>query len=122
MTTNWWGGTTTTHVPEGPARARDVFWSHDQDSLYTETDPERPNSVDWGNVTPSAGTARRTSLTATGDCRAPFPTWIPSPSRRTYTEASQKELDAARREAETILKASAAGTRTRQRLTPPPTA
>lgn len=29
----------------------DVFWSHEQDEVYTEFNHEHTNSVDWGNVT-----------------------------------------------------------------------
>ena len=39
-----------TNYPEGPGRSTNTFWSHNQDSLYAEYDHERPNAVDWGNV------------------------------------------------------------------------
>ena len=49
----WLGGDEyiETTYPEGPGRTANTFWSHDQDSLYAEFDHERPNAVDWGNVT-----------------------------------------------------------------------
>jgi len=84
--------------------AGSVFWSHNQDSYYTSWSHERPNSVDWGNVTLVG--REESDVFAYSDWRLTnairyldslaFPKGV-------YTSASQSNLDTARAAAEAIL-------------------
>lgn len=92
------------------ARIGTAFWSHDQDSLYTDFNHSNTNSVDWGDVT----------LTGwNGTDEFAFSTWRLSNAIRyldsaffqkgVWTSNTQAELDAARQDAEILLAAAAQG-------------
>ena len=97
-------------------RVGNIFWSHGQESLYTDLNHEHPNAVDWGTVTIDGwnGTDefaysewRLTNAIRYLDS-ASFP-------KDVYTVESQAELDAARSEAEQVLARSAQGTEDREK-------
>lgn len=89
-------------APAGPAGK--VFWSHAQDSLYTEWNHEHPNALDWGIITLSGWNGsdtfaysdwRLTNAIRYLDSIA-FPKGV-------YTSESQSELDRARGQAQQVL-------------------
>lgn len=91
-------------------RINNVFWSHEQDSLYAEPNHEHPLNVDWGAVT----------LTGRGDGdEFAASTWrlsealryLDSPAfqKGVYTEKSQKRLDKAVSTAQTCLRQAELG-------------
>jgi uncharacterized repeat protein (TIGR02543 family) len=88
------------------SRTSNTFWSHNQDSLYAEYDHERPNAVDWGNIS-------LTGWNGTDDFA--FSTWrltnnieylesIRFP-KGVWTEESQQALDLAVNTAKTLMEA-----------------
>lgn len=97
-------GGTTKRTP-GPARVGISFWSHDQDDLYADFDPERPNAVDWGSVT---------LVGWDGESAFKFSDWRLKNAIRyldsiafpkgVYTPATQAELDKARSKGEALIK------------------
>ncbi|MCR4729212.1 MAG: hypothetical protein K5796_11290 [Lachnospiraceae bacterium] len=95
----------TVPVREGSAaKSADIFWSHNQDSLYTDFDHEHARSYDWGVVTLAGWNG--TDEFAYSEYRitrlidfmnsASFPKGV-------YTEASQAALDAALERAQTVM-------------------
>ncbi len=93
-----------TEDPQKPVRVGQTFWSHSQDSLYADFDHERPNSIDWGNVT----------LTGwNGEDEFAYSSWRLSNAIRyldsvsfqkgVWTADTQLELDSARSAAEELL-------------------
>lgn len=94
----------------GPARVGTSFWSHDQDDLYEDFDPERPNAVDWGNVR---------LIGWDGKQEFKYSDWRLSEAVRyldsvafpkgVYTPETQAALVAARRNAEMLLERSGTG-------------
>ena len=93
-----------------PARVGISFWSHDQEEVYADYDAERPNAVDWGNVTLTGWDGkhafafsdwRLTNAIRYLDSIA-FPKGV-------YTAATQARLDTARSRAEKLIEASIAG-------------
>ena len=89
-------------------KSSNIFWSHNQDSLYTEYDHEHPKSLDWGVVTLTGWNG--TDSFAYSEWRikkildymnsASFPKGV-------YTASSQATLDAAKANAEAIMANSA---------------
>ena len=93
-----------TPVYDNAKKSANIFWSHDQDSLYTDFDHEHTNSLDWGVVT----------LTGMGDDDefayseyriTKILDYIDSASfqKGVYTEESQAALDAAVVFAKTVV-------------------
>ncbi|MDR1541343.1 MAG: Ig-like domain-containing protein [Clostridiales bacterium] len=104
----WFGGSPTILVPAQPehmeiTRIANVFWSHEQDSIYTEYDNERPKSIDWGNVA-LAGASESLFKSSPWQIEeiirftnsASFPTGV-------YTEESQNAFDSALSDARNAL-------------------
>ena len=93
---------------ENGIKSSNIFWSHNQDSLYTEYDHEHPKSLDWGVVTLTGWNG--TDSFAYSEWRikkildymnsASFPKGV-------YTASSQATLDAAKANAEAIMANSA---------------
>ncbi len=89
-------------------KSSNIFWSHSQDSLYTDFDHEHTKSLDWGVVTLAGWNG--TDAFAYSEWRikkildymnsASFPTGV-------YTAGSQATLDAAKANAEAIMANSA---------------
>ncbi len=101
----WWGPEfNTVNYPAGPGRSTNTFWSHNQDSLYAEYDHERPNAVDWGNVTLTGGA---------GEDSFAFSSWRLTSNlqylesirfpKDVYTPASQQALDLAVAQASALI-------------------
>ena len=85
-------------------RVGNVFWSHAQDSLYTEWNHEHPNALDWGNIT--LGGWNGTDEFAFSDWRLTNAIrYLDSISfpKGVYTPKSQSTLDEARGRAEEVL-------------------
>lgn len=92
------------------SRVANVFWSHDQDSLYADMDHERPNALDWGNITLTGWNG--TDPFAYSDWRLTNAVrYLDSISfpKGVYTPASQQELDSAREQAELVIAAGLGG-------------
>ena len=92
--------------PPGPEStvAANIFWSHDQDSLYDRINHSSPNCVDWGNLRLTGWNG--SDAFAFSDWRltdavryldsAAFP-------KDVYTKETQDKLDEARKTAEALL-------------------
>ena len=97
-----------TPVYSEAVKCGNIFWSHNQDSLYTDFDHEHTKSLDWGVVTLSGWNG--TDSFAYSEWRikkildymnsASFPKGV-------YTAGSQATLDAAKANAEAIMANSA---------------
>lgn len=101
----------------GPTRVGISFWSHRQNNLYADFDAERPNAVDWGNVTLAGWDGKRAFkfsnwrlISAVGylDSIA-FPKGV-------YTKATQTRLDTARSKADRLIQTSLAGAREKAKI------
>jgi len=109
--------TAVTTVDKPAVRVGNAFWSHNQDSIYTEYDHERPNCVDWGNVSLSGwnGTDEFafSDWRLTNDLR-----WLDSIAfpKQVWTDASQAALDAAVRDARILAAAVIGGVRDKERV------
>ena len=103
-TLNWFWQPVVTEYPEGPGLAAQVFWSHDQDTLYTDLSHERPNAVDWGDIT-LTGWDGETAFAASNWRITSTLAHLDSISfaKDVYTAESQARLDEARGQAEAVL-------------------
>jgi hypothetical protein len=101
----------------GPARVGISFWSHNQDDLYADFDAERPNAVDWGNVTLAAWDGRRAFAFSDWRLRNAL-RYLDSTAfpKGVYTPATQARLDTARSKAEQRIKESIAGRREKTKI------
>jgi hypothetical protein len=107
----------TARLTKGPTRVGISFWSHNQNDLYADFDAERPNAVDWGNVTIAGWDGKRAFK---------FSNWRLIDALRyldsvafpkgVYTPASQERLDKARSQADRLIQGSLAGTREKAKI------
>jgi hypothetical protein len=107
----------TTKQTAGPARVGISFWSHDQEDLYADYDPERPNAVDWGNIT-LAGWDGKSAFKSSDWRLTNAVRYLDSIAfpKDVYTQATQAVLDAARRKAEPLIKEPLAGAREKAKI------
>ena len=85
-------------------KSANIFWSHDQDSLYTDFDHEHAKSVDWGVVT-LAGMQEDDEFAYSEYRITKILDFINSASfpKGVYTEESQKALDEAVLQAQIVV-------------------
>lgn len=77
-------------------KSADIFWSHNQDSLYTDFDHEHTNSTDWGVIT-LAGWNGADEFAYSDWTLSKILRYIDSASfaKGVYTQATQSRLDRA---------------------------